>query len=651
MPLTNKYIKYSPEITLEIFTLIWNKLINSGWGEYSNKTIEESYSQFKSRYNHLTNQKNKIFNTHVCPYSLNYKEITVQEILGYDPFVKDNFVLPEKWCILADGYGDIGKYFNKQSAGKCYTYELGYYHRFNDGNQDITIGGNLNKSFHKYNIKKHYVEITFEQFKKYVLKSTEEPKDESKEVIPEYVECIYNNGTLKNNLLIGKIYKVNKKSSTIENIVLEDYPMSGIYRGLSISGSTIISKYTGFKPSTKEAFDAQNQPKQPLKQAVHCTTQEEWDFVISKFNPMGLKYTQFDKYKSNSIIIFSEEQNKIYYGSYSNKNETSFKEILSFQEWCDLNGYKMKSNIDLTGRYLKALIDGPQSTAYKKGDIVEIFKKESSNQYRIGKVGGVWWTYTTNNGTESQWELLPEDYKMEKEIKFEVGKWYKLDNWISRFNHLERDYKFYGENINTITGFVDKSGWMDLNKHTPIEISIEEIQQYLPDNHYDKIKRDIKFEVGDYVILRGNGTGNGVWEDDELTTQLLDLNTKNTGGGNINPDFNFKYKNCIFGTKSKHIIRHATPEEINNHLISIGQIPAGEPLNNGIEPNKDGVFKYKTVPGTSWSGGTIQNHLEAMIPTTGNCYDKEFSTSVIPEYLLNTQKKAEVEFNYLPEPK
>ena len=87
MPLKNKYLKYQPEITLEIFTLIYNKLINSGWTEYSNKIIEVSYSQFKTQYNYLTHQQDKTFNTHVCPYEKKYAETTVQEILGYDPFV------------------------------------------------------------------------------------------------------------------------------------------------------------------------------------------------------------------------------------------------------------------------------------------------------------------------------------------------------------------------------------------------------------------------------------------------------------------------------------------------------------------------------------------------------------------------------------
>ena len=106
------------------------------------------------------------------------------------------------------------------------------------------------------------------------------------------------------------------------------------------------------------------------------------------------------------------------------------------------------------------------------------------------------------------------------------------------------------------------------------------------------MEKEVKFEVGDWVCHR-----------DAKVFQIAHLKK----------DFdqvqatNLK----IFGINA---IRHATPEEINNHLISIGQIPAGEPLNNGIEPNKDGMFKY----------------------TTGNSYDKDFSTSIVPGPLKMT---------------
>lgn len=48
--------------------------------------------------------------------------------------------------------------------------------------------------------------------------------------------------------------------------------------------------------------------------------------------------------------------------------------------------------------------------------------------------------------------------------------------------------------------------------------------------------------------------------------------------------------------------RYATPEEINNHLISTGQIPSGEPIGVGIDPDKDGMFKYSTHNGSTFVG-------------------------------------------------
>lgn len=49
--LTNKYIKYSPEITYEIFEKIWNKLIDSGWVCVDNAI--ECYKDFSNDYSYL----------------------------------------------------------------------------------------------------------------------------------------------------------------------------------------------------------------------------------------------------------------------------------------------------------------------------------------------------------------------------------------------------------------------------------------------------------------------------------------------------------------------------------------------------------------------------------------------------------------------
>lgn len=46
MPLKGKYLKYSPEITLEIFTLVWNKL-SEAYEPHSNGVEVEYNHAFK----------------------------------------------------------------------------------------------------------------------------------------------------------------------------------------------------------------------------------------------------------------------------------------------------------------------------------------------------------------------------------------------------------------------------------------------------------------------------------------------------------------------------------------------------------------------------------------------------------------------------
>jgi len=77
----------------------------------------------------------------------------------------------------------------------------------------------------------------------------------SKKEIPAYVECTYNNGTLGDSLIVGHIYKADQLLD--DYLYLEGYTI-GIYKALTSNFSAICtSEYTGFKPSTKEAYDAQ----------------------------------------------------------------------------------------------------------------------------------------------------------------------------------------------------------------------------------------------------------------------------------------------------------------------------------------------------------------------------------------------------------
>lgn len=117
------------------------------------------------------------------------------------------------------------------------------------------------------------------------------------------------------------------------------------------------------------------------------------------------------------------------------------------------------------------------------------------NGYPFLRTTNKYWRITKLN--QECEEIQVSDVLDENWSNFEVDEWYKLDNWISKFKRLEAGYKFWGENINTKTGFIDDEGWLNLKSYKPIKISIEEVQQYLPEGHADKIK---KWSVGSYIV-------------------------------------------------------------------------------------------------------------------------------------------------------
>ena len=258
-----------------------------------------------------------------------------------------------------------------------------------------------------------------------------------------------------------------------------------------------------------ERFFNKEEVKQPLKQAVHCKTQEEWDFVLSKFNPRNINNNFYKG--SESVLVINHFDNK-FLGSFGTLQDVNDYQISSFQEWCDLNGYKMK-----------------------------------------------------------------------KEVKFEVGKWYEII-LSSKFKHIFKFDLYNNEgNVDLQKGHYDISSkkWTISSSFNPErvtaykELSLSEIQQYLPYNHPDKIKVDREFKIGDYIFVMTKG----MYYRDILKVTSVDPDEKDSG---IKGTVWIKHENSSFsgggfrlGSKYRYNehVRHATPEEINNHLISIGQIP------------------------------------------------------------------------------
>lgn len=114
-------------------------------------------------------------------------------------------------------------------------------------------------------------------------------------------------------------------------------------------------------------------------------------------------------------------------------------------------------------------------------------------------------------------EYLPEGHP-DKIVnqKFEIGKWYK---WYQK-NYGNYHYGKV-EKINLETDTLVMSPWIvqcdeyqfsghfDLSKAEQIqEISVEEVQEFLPENHLDKITSN-EFKKGEYIVLIGKGQSTG----------------------------------------------------------------------------------------------------------------------------------------------
>lgn len=173
-----------------------------------------------------------------------YKIYTIDDLLDFE-----EFVLPKKWCIKSDGEGGtVGNYFNEQLGTDCYDFDYGYLHRYNLKGENITRKGNYAQSFHGHGIRQGYTEITFEQFKKYVLKQEDDMETRDRIITAEQAQSIINiacNGwkpkladRWANSIVLGKeisiseeFYKGMRKACTadqnnhFDNIFGKDEPL------------------------------------------------------------------------------------------------------------------------------------------------------------------------------------------------------------------------------------------------------------------------------------------------------------------------------------------------------------------------------------------------------------------------------------------
>jgi UDP-N-acetylenolpyruvoylglucosamine reductase len=333
--LANKYLKYRPEITLEIFTLVWNKLFANGWYNTECDNCDREYDEFSGKYPILKDQENKDFYSEEASEQIKkLTETTVQEILGYNPF-EDDFKLERNWQIKTTN--EVIEELQKHDI----LYEVNYSYTPN-----AYYGMNNGYKFGQIGVKQNVQMITLEQLKQYVLKTTEQPKVmetkvESKPIekwsVGSYIVFLQDEVlTRSGKVTKGKPYVLttggyipyftDDNSFTI-NFNSKKYESYGLQWFATLQEAEMFAK-TLVEPVKEEV-------KQPLKQAVHCKTLEEYKFLKQK-----ISIFRENVYSKSNDTVKLDKPNSTW-----NLDECKDDgyQILSFQEWCQQNGYVMKN--------------------------------------------------------------------------------------------------------------------------------------------------------------------------------------------------------------------------------------------------------------------------------------------------------------------
>ena len=179
------------------------------------------------------------------------------------------------------------------------------------------------------------------------------------------------------------------------------------------------------------------------------------------------------------------------------------------------------------GRYIRALVDNPHSgSEVKKGDIGKIINKGKVDFPNRKSYSCTLALSEAHLGIK--YELLPEDYSPEQEIKessveFIPGKWYNFTTMKGKYNLYVKvasvtDRNLFFMNRESISdGSLVEADCIDIKliENPRLVEDLSEIQDFLPDGHPDKITSS-EFKKGEYIK----------YSEETNTTILLASNIK-----------------------------------------------------------------------------------------------------------------------------
>lgn len=435
--------------------------------------------------------------------------------------------IPDKWAIkiTLENRERVGKWFND-----CFE-------KFN--NKTTTIYLDLSDSIKtNTNLYLQYPEIkqgnsisgipvdrrilSDEEFDSLILKNVE--IKESIEELPKYVKCTNPGQTYsahpkakefgctnyinRKSCITNEVYKVLKK--------VEINPRKFVYILESYKKEHFILGIDGAIPTTEREYENQLKPEKHISFYVRYSPEftedlfnklMEWcknNITIGKIrgykdNYEGLKtykYFIFDNYtlREETFSIENYEQNS--YGVDNNNQET--KTEFSIKEVKELIGYK-EPEVDYTGRWLKALVENPQSISIlKKGDYIRVKSKSDvhdNGRYIIDNIYNnlKYYASLTPIHINTTWEIMPEGFIPPESIDksdyshLKPGMWVRLNEpWNpSTYRLIEsidipKDRINYYECIDSSKYLKKKplSYCMDLSRMQPVLFS--EVEKYLP---------------------------------------------------------------------------------------------------------------------------------------------------------------------------
>lgn len=138
-----------------------------------------------------------------------------------------------------------------------------------------------------------------------------------------------------------------------------------------------------------------NSPKKEYTyKVVHCKTQEEWDFVISKVPCCSSTTFKSSKYDVTPGGIELAQGSHCTLDWFRKKNSL----IYSFEEWCKLNNYNMPKSVETFKRGDWVIFEGETNEWYTKGQAYKLGGKYYSDNFD-NKTKGCFFTEKDDKGT------------------------------------------------------------------------------------------------------------------------------------------------------------------------------------------------------------------------------------------------------------